>query len=391
MKKLLAGLISLFILIISIEPVFAKENNKKDTSNTFESDKGIKDEFEEMFRFDNSKEISINGVRNNMFIEFDSQEDALLKIRSRCFNILNRIKEEYNLEDLTDNNWQSYKDGLYSILDDVGEEEENLESDYEYRFLRAFFDIYENKYKNDKVYELSSGDLSSSVKYNGEVLNKSEIIAHNLPYYSAFSREYFDKLNAENSSRFDISKKVGETKNVGLRASMNVNEAVNYAIKYADEPNTPQYYYFNNGDCANFISQILERSGIRQEKYESVHSGWWHTYNPNALWNKHTHSRSWTMADTFSRYMGVILTRTNHKDFSSKVYSGKIIAADWENDGDWEHLGFVTEADNYVGSYGYYDYRVAQHTKNYHRWTSNSGNNWEKIGIDGGRYGRIRH
>ena len=57
----------------------------------------------------------------------------------------------------------------------------------------------------------------------------------------------------------------------------------------------------------------------------------------------------------------------------------------------WEHMAFVTAVDNYVGnSYRYYDYKVVQHTNNYHLWTSNSGNGWEDVGSDGGRYGRIR-
>jgi hypothetical protein len=89
--------------------------------------------------------------------------------------------------------------------------------------------------------------------------------------------------------------------------------------------------------------------------------------------------------------MGVVLTRQNHRDFSAHVYKGNFIAADWTNDGDWEHMGFVTADDNYIGSYGYYDYKIAQHTSNYHAWTSSSTNNWEYVGVDGGKYGRIRH
>ena len=127
-----------------------------------------------------------------------------------------------------------------------------------------------------------------------------------------------------------------------------------------------------------------------QEVYDSVHSIWWHKYNPNAWLTKHTHSRSWTMADTFCRYMGIILTTTSHYSFSTNVFKGSIIAQDVSDDGDWDHVGFVTAADNYVGSYGYYDYKVAQHTGNYHLWTSNSGHHWEDLESNGGRYGRIR-
>ena len=116
-----------------------------------------------MFKFDDSRTISLSGITNKMFIEFDSQEDALYKIKNRCSGILDKIKGQYNLDDLSEANWQDYYDGLYSIIDDTGDALDISETDYEYRFLRAFFDIYENKFKNDKVDELSSVNLSSKI------------------------------------------------------------------------------------------------------------------------------------------------------------------------------------------------------------------------------------
>jgi len=390
MKKIIAGLMAISMLIVPMQSAFAEENNKLDSVSSTEKVESIKTEFEQMFEFDNSRTISLSGITNKMFIEFDSQEDALYKIKNRCAGILDKIKGQYNLDDLSEDNWQDYYDGLYSIIDDTGDALDISETDYEYRFLRAFFDIYENKFKNDKVDELSSVDLSSKVIDNGEEKIVSEVIATNLPYQSNFSKEYFEKLNVYEDYISDSDKIIEEKSNLELRVAINVEPAVSYASDHATSPNTPDYYYFSHGDCTNFVSQILEASGVSQDVYDSVYSGWWHKYNPNAWVNKHTHSRSWTMADTFARYMGVILTRTNHRNFSANVFRGSIIGADWRDDGDWEHMAFVTAADNYVGSYGYYDYKVAQHTNNYHLWTSNSGNNWEHVGSDGGRYGRIR-
>ncbi|WNO79458.1 amidase domain-containing protein [Streptococcus suis] len=390
MKKFVAGLMAISMLIVPMQSAFAEENNKLDSVSSIEKVESIKTEFEQMFGFDDSKTISLKGITNKMFIEFDSQEDALYKVKNRCSDILDKIKGQYNLDDLSEANWQDYYDGLYSIIDDAGDILDISETDYEYRFLRAFFDIYENKFKNDKVDELYSVDLSSRVIDNGEEKNASEVIANNLPYQSNFSKEYFEKLNVYEDYISDSDKIIEEKNNSELRVAINVEPAVSYASAHATSPNTPAYHYFHRGDCTNFVSQILEASGVSQDVYDSVHSGWWHKYNPNAWLDKHTHSRSWTMADTFARYMGVILTRTNHRNFSANVFRGSIIAGDWTDDGDWEHMAFVTAADNYVGSYGYYDYKVAQHTSDYHLWTSNSGNNWENIGSDGGRYGRIR-
>ena len=55
---------------------------------------------------------------------------------------------------------------------------------------------------------------------------------------------------------------------------------MSYASAHATSPNTPDYYYFSHGDCINFVSQILEASGVSQDVYDSVYSGWWHKYNP---------------------------------------------------------------------------------------------------------------
>ena len=79
-------------------------------------------------------------------------------------------------------------------------------------------------------------------------------------------------------------------------AAYDVDDAVNYAITYATDPNTPTYYYFNNGDCANFTSQILENAGVSQIVYDDVAKGWWHKREKGFLGigYKHTHSQSWS-------------------------------------------------------------------------------------------------
>ena len=77
--------------------------------------------------------------------------------------------------------------------------------------------------------------------------------------------------------------------------------------------------------------------------------------------------------------MRVVFKTTNHKKFSTNINKGTIIAEDWGNDGHWDHIGFVTAVDNHIGNYGYRDYKVAQHTNNYHLQT-NSGHGAEVVG-----------
>lgn len=68
--------------------------------------------------------------------------------------------------------------------------------------------------------------------------------------------------------------------------------------------------------------------------------------------------------------------------FSSFINRGDIIAYDKNSDGIWEHAAFVENADDYTGNYDgniYYDYQVAQHTRNYIDWTSHDDNNWDRL------------
>lgn len=84
--------------------------------------------------------------------------------------------------------------------------------------------------------------------------------------------------------------------------------------------------------------------------------------------------------------MGVGYTTESNALFSENIQKGDFITYDEGNDGDWNHIGFVTDKKS-SRTNGYYDYRVAQHTPNYHKWTSSTDNHWEEIGR---LYGRIR-
>lgn len=371
MKKLLALLIMLAIIVIPVSIALGAEN---ETNN---NEMSIKSEFDKIFEQKIGETIQLRGMDNTMLVEFAYQEKALNKVKEKCANIIGEIKNFYGLDELSEKNWEVYYTSLITILDDSKDRLNISEGDYEYRLLSAFFDIYENKFKNDKIRNLLIYDLNAIEFTDNEEQNIEEIIAENLPYDASFSKEYFSKI--EEIEKAKVS-----------RATFNVDMAVVYASNYATYPNEPSYYYFSNGDCTNFVSQILEAGGVSQEVYDSSYSGWWHKYNPKAWFDKHTHSRSWTKADVFARYMGVSMTTNSHRHFSKSLKRGSIIGYDRQSDGDWEHMAFVTSTDGYEGSYGYYDYKVAQHTSGYNAWTSKEENHWEDIGKNGGTYGRIR-
>lgn len=86
-------------------------------------------------------------------------------------------------------------------------------------------------------------------------------------------------------------------------------------------------------------------------------------------------------------------TTKKHCDFSVKLTKADIIAFDNASDGDWNHMGFVTDKKTTVSSVGgkkYYDYKVAQHTSNYNAWVSSTTNKWEDKEDEGHTYGIIR-
>ncbi len=309
--------------------------------------------------------ISVNNVENSLYRVFENQAKALEDIKLKVPDLLDTLASEYNLEPLSDSSWQEYRDAMYMLFDSSNKPEDYSESNKDFRTLRAFFDIYENYQKNQEIMAV----------YNGLTTSKSSAIQELgllLPYTEPLAQEFMSITTLRQP-----------------RASFNINNAIAYARKHATFVNYPAYHYFPSGDCTNYVSQILENGGVRQVVYDSVYSGWWHKRTAGLF---HTHSQSWTLADVFSRYMGVKYTSRSHIYLAKNIDKGNIIAADFDGDGDWDHLGFVTESNDYYSpSCGFYDYKVAQHTSNYLAWTSSKTNGWELIGPDGGTYARIRH
>lgn len=314
--------------------------------------------------------ITINGVQNSLYRVFENQSEAIDDIKAKVPDLLSALANEYNLSALCDANWKEYKDAMYYYFDSANKTEKYTESDEEFIALRAFFDIYENSEKNDEIIQ-AYNEFSTSRS------GSSDTLALLLPYTEPLAQAFSAQASAQQA-----------------RAPIHVEDAIAYATAHATNRNTDDYHSFSNGDCANFVSQILENAGVNQVVYDSEYSGWWHT-KTTSLWGlitTHKHSRSWTMADTFTRYMGVCYSTTSNVSFAQNIEPGSFIAADFDSDGDWDHMGFVTHTDNYVGSYGYYDYKVAQHTSDYHAWASSSTNGWDTVGgSGGGTYARVRN
>lgn len=333
----------------------------------------IKKDFDDSFEYEKNQTINIDGTDNQLLLQFASNDDALKTVVNKCSVLINVLSEQFLLNELSEETWMYYRTAMNAmVFNDVI----SSEADYEYRYLRAFFDIYENKYKNEKVINALSDKND----------NLDQILMENLPSDSEY-------VICRRNNRIK-NNETEDANTVKAVNSFSLTNAISYASTWATSANTYYYRYFYTGDCANFVSQILEAGGQAQNNTGNVNTGWWHTrtYNSTFDYYVHTNSNSWSLANNLVNYFGVIYSTYIHSAFAVSINVGSVIAADWTWDGDWDHVGFVTAKDSSTGNYNrltYYDYKVAQHTADYHAWTSSSTNNWEYIGSDGGRYGKV--
>ncbi len=172
-----------------------------------------------------------------------------------------------------------------------------------------------------------------------------------------------------------------QSNSTGLGYTFNVTAAINYAATYAEGANIYEWNYFSGGDCTNIASQIIHAGGIPMDYV-----------TPNAWYYRSItdYARNWTVANEFANYWGVNYTTTRHRAFAAQLDKGDFIVLDSDNNGSWNHWAFVTnkEATEKLWSGScYYDYKVAQHTSDYHLWTSKQNNKWELKGTEGDKYG----
>lgn len=281
-------------------------------------------------------------------------------------------------EKISVDNWKEFYDA--TKIDKTDLDDEII---YGLVSIRAFFDIYENNEVNDQIKALANSNTYHPLfksSLNDETKLQLELL---IPDYS----DNFGILNS-------IQKEREQQK---ILYAYNKTKGVDYANSYATKPNTYEYYYFKNGDCANFVSQIIHYGGKNQVISNNTKTGWWHKKSGTT----HTHSLSWTVADTFAKYMGVQYYSTDLYAWSKKITVGDPIALDSNNDGVYEHIGYITgisndyksqeyENNGVCGIIHYNDFKVAQHTDNYNAWASTSTNGWELAVRDGARYAIIK-
>lgn len=279
-----------------------------------------------------SKSLSLDNQEIPLYVTFENQDEALYKFKQLFSDELYEIQKKYKLEGLSQLNYEQYEYFFNTMLEDISSDSNK------YRTMLEFIDIFENTYQNNEI--IAKVKLAKSKRSNEREEIKEEI-SYIIPSYN-------ENLENEKSSR---------KSNIGIP---NLTGAVNYAKKYANTPNS-LYRYFNGADCTNFMSQILNNGGVAQVTSNSKYSGWWYKTGTS-------YSHSWTVADTFSKYMGRVKYNVSWNTFKSKLVKGSFIGKDNTGDGDVNHMAFITAI-----SSDKKQVQIAQHSSNYLKWSNSTG------------------
>lgn len=127
----------------------------------------------------------------------------------------------------------------------------------------------------------------------------------------------------------------------------NYDAAISYARRHATKYNRAYKSFTGNGqgDCANFVSQILVAGG---KKF----TGPWRPYTDQ-----------WVNADKLQNAMYATRAYRTFRQGAAAATIGDVFFIDFEDDDDYDHVGFI------VGKNGN-NLEIAQHTKNYVAWTN---------------------
>ena len=314
--------------------------------------------------------ISINGKSYWLLPTYDNKDDAISKIKSDASKVLEYLKFKYELEDFSDVTWEEYREAQMKMFDCADCPTWYNEDTDSYMKLKCFFDIYENDDDNDLMLSIAEdiytpGNEKAVRAFNSTSSQLLALLQTMLPDQDVLlGTTPFAVLQPE------------EDQIQAIAASFNTAAAITYAKKYVYQPNTKIWGYIEDKDCTNFVSQILCAGGKHQSYTGKEKTGWWH----NKVAGKHTYSLSWQRADSFVNYMGTGGSKTkNHASFANAIKRGNVIALDYKSDGKWDHVGFVTKKSSQKVN-GYYPYKVIQHSRNYHAWTTNNINGWASAG-----------
>ncbi|MEA4922133.1 MAG: amidase domain-containing protein [Eubacteriaceae bacterium] len=377
------------------------------------TDKSIEQKFEtskEMDGLGNVKyhdAIEIYGDEYKLFPTFDNVNYSLNQITKRCTSILTDMQNRYSIGPFNSTTVQNYIIYFWRYiqeLDDEGDFSQNKKD--EILLFSNFIDIFENEDANNEIISLIGTLNNESLSYDYRVSAVEELTAM-VPYNTGaregigILQESVDNITIEdNENALLLSTAIPSSATVESyvgNKKFNVTKGVAYADKYATSGNVNKYSACRN-DCTNFTSQIKHEGGVPTYKKFSQDGAWTYKVIHNTVYPTLEYTPRWCNSNKFGTFFGV-KSKYSAKSYGSKykafvnfaaaIKKGSFISIDGTGDGSWDHSGFVShvfhKGDNsrksisYHG-YKYKDFKVAQHSKNYNRWASDSNNDWEVQG-----------
>ena len=117
--------------------------------------------------------LLVDGKEYDLYATFDDPEKALENVKAKCPDALLQLnKGSFLLGELSDRNWERYRDALAS---------KDIEAAEQADTLAAFFDIYENAGQNEEIIKLADELSSAGRDKAGELYSR---IMMTLPYTS---------------------------------------------------------------------------------------------------------------------------------------------------------------------------------------------------------------
>lgn len=347
MEKLLKLLLVAGLCITNLCTFNTVQAKNQYNFDTFNMSVESYDEYEKIgFVYKAPEKFMVNGREIYTFKQFDSLEEAINLFENIYSAELEWYRQNNDLDNLSAETYKKYLDDFY---------ETNFAGKDVFRIsLRNFLSEIDTYFSNmELISAIKDAQENPSVKtyVKVDLLSRVDDVKLMDDYPELKNNIY----NPKTFSTYAVS-------------GYNVSAAIAYASKYAETVNTSYTYYRN--DCTNFVSQILYAGNIPTA---SDGNGAWYPY-----------SNAWINANSLMNFLGAKYGRNNSYDslytFSNVLNPGDVIGLDYAKNGSIDHLGFVTAKASSSGTYNgyvYYDFKVAQHTNNYHEWVTSPINKWE--------------
>lgn len=331
--------------------------------------------------------LVFQGNTYNLFPAYVNPEAAMMEAQENYAPLLEEMRDKFDLPELGNSTWKRYKNCIEEMKAIAVGDSTLMELCYD---LEGFFDIYENTEENAAI-EQQVNRINSLMKSKNITMNSTldqgskeelsvlrDMLPHNTGALEAVQNRLYP-VGAEINAYY-------------ANADFNASAGIAYANKFANSITNAKYGYIEDADCTNFASQIKHEGGVKTYLTINDGAGWtWNRIEKPSGGEVFDYTSRWVSANAFVNFFGVKSKYASSSysnrynafvNLSKNVKAGSFISYDKENDGDWNHMGFVTGVSSTEVAYHelkYRDFKVAQHTDEYNQYVSGSDNGWDNL------------